>query len=135
MEKENKRHTGNMGESVACDYLERCGYRIIERNYYCPYGEIDIIAQDERHTAFIEVKTRADSKAQSKYGRPANAVNYTKRQHMIKSVQNYLKENKAEKSPRFDVIEILYSKIEGSDFYQFKIKHTRAAFDVNGESR
>ena len=120
------RKTGNMGESVACDFLEKNGYKLIERNYYCKYGEIDIIVEDEKHIIFVEVKTRAEF-AKSRYGRPRMAVNYTKQQHLLNSVYTYMHERKPGKSPRIDVIEVLYSRISDSTNYQFKINHIKAA--------
>lgn len=126
--KQNKRAVGNVGESVACDFLVSNGYNIICRNYYCPYGEVDIIAENDRRTVFVEVKMRTESAVQKKYGRPANAVNAKKREHILKSVHHYIKEKSPEKPPRIDVIEILASKDSDTSLHQFKIKHIKAAF-------
>jgi len=52
-----KRQLGDIGENLATDYLERNNYQIIERNYWKPIGEIDIIAKKGKKTVFFEVKT------------------------------------------------------------------------------
>ena len=56
---ENRRR-GNLGEDFAADYLEKEGYRILERNYATKLGEIDIIAQKDNFIAFVEVKARSE---------------------------------------------------------------------------
>ena len=58
VKKINKREFGNIGEDIACKYLKNIGYRIIERNFSCKQGEIDIVAKDKNEYVFIEVKTR-----------------------------------------------------------------------------
>ena len=73
-----KKELGNIGEQIAVEYLEKNNYQILKRNFYCRQGEIDIIAKDKKEIVFIEVKTRSNLK----YGRPAEAVNTQKLQHM-----------------------------------------------------
>ncbi len=128
---EGRRGDGCRGERIACDYLVREGYTVTERNVFTPYGELDIIAQDERHILFIEVKQRNDTAAQSRYGRPALAVNAAKRKHIIASAQFYLHEHRLPLQPRFDVIEILTSPA-CDGFMQAKITHIKNAFGVDG---
>lgn len=100
----NNYQLGKMGEKIAEEYLLNNKYEIIEKNFYCKQGEIDIIAKKEQYIIFVEVKTRNSLK----YGRPAEAVNNKKMQHLIKSSQYYLyKNNIKDKFIRFDVIEIL----------------------------
>ena len=53
-----RRETGILGEKLARDFLKKKGYRIIENNYRCPEGEIDIIARHEDSLVFIEVRTK-----------------------------------------------------------------------------
>jgi len=57
MAKTAKRHIGDTGEGVACKYLEGRGYRVVERNYLKPWGEIDIVATKANKLYFVEVKT------------------------------------------------------------------------------
>ena len=49
---------GNLGEDAACDYLRKNGYLVLQRNFRCKTGEIDIIAIEDGCTVFVEVKTR-----------------------------------------------------------------------------
>jgi putative endonuclease len=65
---------GQRGEQLACEFLAQAGYQILERNWRCPRGEIDIIARRERTTAFVEVKTRSSVA----YGHPFEALNLAK---------------------------------------------------------
>ncbi len=62
---------GKKAEGIACRYLEQKGYRILDRNYRAPTGEIDIIASHETFLVFIEVKARTSLRR----GRPEEAVN------------------------------------------------------------
>jgi putative endonuclease len=92
-----------MGEAAAIQYLQAQGYRILERNYRCRFGEIDVIARDGAVLAFIEVKTRR-SRA---FGPPAMAVTLRKQRHIIKASQLYLARKGDEPEIcRFDVVTI-----------------------------
>lgn len=94
---------GKIGEDLAVKYLEQNGYKILERNFECRQGEIDIIAIEKEEIVFIEVKTRTNQK----YGKPIDAVNQTKQKHLIKSVQYYIYNRHLEDEfIRIDVIEI-----------------------------
>lgn len=87
--------------------MQKCGYKIIERNYRCRQGEIDIIAKDKNELVFIEVKTRSNLC----FGRPREAVDNYKQNHIYKTTKYYLHKNKLENSYiRFDVIEIYLRK-------------------------
>ena len=102
-----KQQLGKIGENLASEYLEKQGYLILERNFACRQGEIDIIAKDEKEFVFVEVKTRKSLK----FGYPAEAVTNIKRKHMQKVAQDYLYKNKLNgRYVRFDVIEIYWSK-------------------------
>lgn len=94
---------GKLGEDLATKYLEQIGYKILERNFECKQGEIDIIAQDKNEIVFIEVKSRTNQK----YGKPAEAVNQTKQKHLTKAVKYYLYSRHLENEfVRIDVMEI-----------------------------
>lgn len=102
-----KQETGKEGEDIAVYYLKSIGYNVIERNFECRQGEIDIIALDKDEIVFIEVKTRRNKK----YGLPAEAVNDTKKKHLWKAVQYYLySRNLQDDFIRLDVIEMYLSK-------------------------
>ena len=75
----NKRSIGSKYENKAVEYLKNSGYRIIERNFYCKQGEIDIIARDVKYLVIIEVKYRKDTKK----GNPKESVNYHKKNRII----------------------------------------------------
>ena len=107
---------GILGENLAAEYLENIGYKIIERNFLCRQGEIDIIAKDKDEYVFIEVKTRSSSC----YGRPSEAINGIKKKHIVKSTKYYLYLHKLENMfIRFDVIEVyLYN-------HKYKINHLK----------
>ena len=75
----NKRQIGSVYELKASDYLTKKGYQIIERNYRCRIGEIDIIAIERDCLCFIEVKYRKNEKT----GDPLEAVDKRKQQKII----------------------------------------------------
>lgn len=100
-----RKKLGNLGEEIACKYLNKNNYLIIERNFTCKQGEIDIIAQDmdKKELVFIEVKTRSNFK----YGNPSEAVDMMKQKHIWNSASYYVYKNKIKNIPiRIDVIEI-----------------------------
>lgn len=77
---------GRLGESVAAEELERRGFRIRARNVRTPYGELDLVADDETSTVIVEVKTRSSLRM----GLPAEAVGPRKRARLIASAQHFL---------------------------------------------
>ena len=99
-----KKILGNLGEDIACKFILNKGYEIVERNFYCRQGEIDIIAKDKNEIVFIEVKSRSSIQ----YGCPSEAVNKQKIRHLYRTAKYYLYKNKyLNNYIRFDVIEIL----------------------------
>lgn len=100
----NKNQTrGKRGELLAARHLKRRGYKILETNYRCGIGEIDIIAKDKGVLAFVEVKTRASGS----YGHPKEAVNQQKQRKISMVALEYLKKNrKMGKKARFDVVAV-----------------------------
>jgi putative endonuclease len=100
---EPRQAVGKAGEEAAVEYLRQHGYRILERNYRCRFGEIDLIAHDGAVLAFVEVKTRRSQA----FGPAAAAVTRTKQQHLIKASQAYLMQRKKAKEVcRFDVVTV-----------------------------
>ena len=114
-----QRHeTGRIGEDLATQYLEKKGYEIIERNFECRQGEIDIIAKDKQELVFVEVKTRASAL----YGLPKEAVDTIKKKHIYQAAEFYLYFKHLEDEPvRIDVIEVYKKKNE------YKINHIKQA--------
>jgi putative endonuclease len=100
---EPRHAVGKAGEEAAVQFLRQHGYRILERNYRCRFGEIDLIARDGRMLAFVEVKTRRSQK----YGPAAAAVTLQKQRHLIKASQAYLiQRKKVDELCRFDVVTV-----------------------------
>lgn len=101
--KKNNKEIGNIGEVIAKDYLLSQGYEILNRNYRCPKGEIDIIAKEQDVIIFVEVKTRTNTK----YGQPFEAVDRRKLQRLYTISQFYIYENKLNQYKyRFDIVSI-----------------------------
>ena len=104
----SKRRTGDRGETLAAEMLEKAGYYIVERNFSCRIGEIDIIAAhpQDRVIAFAEVKTRN----RLDYGLPCEAVGKDKQRKLKLCAQLWLKINPCYSylQPRMDIIEIIY---------------------------
>lgn len=101
-----KKELGSLGEEISIEYLKKIKYQIIDRNFYCRQGEIDIIAKDKKELVFVEVKTRTNIN----YGRPSEAVNKIKQKHMYKAASYFIYKNGLFDIPiRFDVIEVLIS--------------------------
>ncbi|NTW71709.1 MAG: YraN family protein [Eubacteriaceae bacterium] len=99
---------GRYGEQIAVDYLKKTGYQILEKNYRCPLGEVDIIVQKGEDVVFVEVKTRTSDN----YGLPGESVISRKQRHIIRSAMYYLAENNDfDRNYRFDVIEVLMNEI------------------------
>ncbi len=95
---------GRRGELAAARYLERCGYEILERNWDCPAGEVDIVARDEETLVFCEVKTRTSLD----HGLPSEAVDSNKRNRYEKIAGWYLRDYEFTDIPvRFDVVALL----------------------------
>ena len=103
-EKINKRPVGSTREAEAASYLEKNGYQILEHNYRCRQGEIDLIARDGRYLVFIEVKYRRTLRS----GYPEEAVDKRKQQKIWRTARYYLyRHGYGEDTPcRFDVVSI-----------------------------
>jgi len=98
--------TGELGEEVAANFLISHGYRILERNFRCKGGEVDIIARDpeDKSLVFIEVKARRGLS----YGVPQLAVTPFKQRQISKAALTWLSKNRLhDTNARFDVIAIL----------------------------
>lgn len=119
----DKRLIGEYGEIVAARYLRKHGYIIVEGNYHCKFGEIDIVAEDKKYVVFVEVKTRSDG---MKYS-PSDAVDSAKRAKIIATSQIYLKQYEFNLQPRCDIIEVYFKDNE-----PVKVNHIENAFDSRG---
>lgn len=97
-----KKIDGEKAESEVSDYLQKQGLSLVERNYFCKAGEIDLIMQDNDILVFVEVRFRK----KSKYGTGVESVTKSKQQKIIRAAKYYLLEkNSFDKiNCRFDVV-------------------------------
>lgn len=105
----NKRQLGTEYENVAAEYLQSQGCEIIERNFRCRSGEIDLIAREGEYLCFVEVKYRAGSTC----GSPLDAVGSRKQRQILKVAKYYLMKNDMTMDTpcRFDVVAVEGKKI------------------------
>ena len=99
---------GKRAEDLAVAELKRRGYQVIETNYRCRWGEIDIIAKDGETTAFIEVRSRRSN--ETTY--PAESINKKKQTKLILTAQQFLTEHNlgSDCDCRFDVVEVRFER-------------------------
>ncbi|HEX2033240.1 MAG TPA: YraN family protein [Chloroflexota bacterium] len=98
---------GRIGEIAVAAYLERAGWKIVERNYRCPYGEIDIVGWDGRTLVFVEVRTRSSDR----FGTPEESITATKKAHMARCAIAYLGSQPAPPTDwRVDVVAVVLAK-------------------------
>ena len=112
----HNKELGAAGERKARNYLRLHGWKILEKNYKNPFGEIDIIAEKQGAVAFIEVKTRLSDL----YGAPSEAVNEARKQRYISGAKYYFCNREIDCTVRFDIIEIYRGKLNHIEnaFYQ-----------------
>ena len=113
---------GAWGETQAAKYLKKKGYRILERNWSCRFGEIDLIAADRDCLAFVEVKLRKSDA----FARAAEFVDPRKQSRLRMAAALWLSQHETELQPRFDVVEI-YAP-EGEATKKPIINHLEDAF-------
>lgn len=107
-----RKRLGGGGERLAASWMEARGYRVVARNWRCPYGEIDVIAEAPAsgtgtngggEIVFVEVKTRRGVAM----GAPEEAITQVKRRHLVAAAQCYLAERgEEERAYRIDVIAV-----------------------------
>jgi putative endonuclease len=101
--KDARRQLGDQGEDLAAAALKKQGYKILERNYVTPLGEIDLIAQKGRTVVVVEVKTRKSLR----FGSPQESVSLTKQNRLRRLADYYLKDKRLTGAPvRFDVVAV-----------------------------
>jgi putative transposase len=97
------RGLGDAGEDLAAAALKQQGYKVLERNYACPLGEIDLIARQGKYLVFVEVKTRKSAR----FGSPQEAVHAAKQARLRRLADYYLKQKRLHAAMvRFDVVAI-----------------------------
>ena len=106
----NNREQGYYFEKIASEIITSKGYKIIDKNYYTRYGEIDLIAKNKNSIIFVEVKQRSSNN----FGFGENSIDYKKRRRIFLSAKQFLyKNNLFDFSIRFDAI-IFYKKNNSS---------------------
>ena len=113
---------GAWGELLAGEYLRCKGYSLLARSYRSRFGEIDLIAADERFLVFVEVKLRKNDE----FARAVEYVDCKKQEKLRITAEYYLSEHPTELQPRFDVIEIYAPR--GMETRGPKITHWEDAF-------
>lgn len=112
---------GRTGERMAGEALQQRGYSILERNFRCQYGEIDLVAEHEGELVFVEVKTRRGTA----FGRPEEAVTFRKQQKILEVASYYLDtHNCSQRAWRIDVVAVQFSqagKFEEIRVYQHAV--------------
>ncbi len=106
----NRRQTGTAYEEKVAAFLEKKGFCILERNYRCRQGEIDLVARDGRYLVFVEVKYRSGQKT----GHPVEAVHWRKQQRIIQTAMYYCYQHRIPDTQpcRFDVVTVLGDQTE-----------------------
>ena len=113
----NNKQLGAIGEKCAAQFLKNKNYKILEMNFSCCYGEIDIIAKDKNSIVFVEVKTRSSTN----FGRGMEAVNFYKQQKLKKAALYYInKKTPVFSNIRFDVIDILIQNDQDIEIIHIK---------------
>ena len=114
---------GALGEDISENYLKNLGYRILDKNFRCKCGEIDLIAINKDYICFVEVKTRYGIN----YGTPAESVTASKQKKIYKTAQVYIsRKNIIDYNFRFDVVEVMLN----NDNNNFLINHIEDAFQL-----
>jgi len=115
---------GARGERLAARHLRRQGYAIVQRNYRCRHGEIDLVALDGGVLVFVEVKTRA----QSRFGTPLAAVDRRKQAQVARVAREFVRQHRLyDRAIRFDVVGV---RRRG---WSWEIELVRDAFEVEGD--
>ena len=111
---------GRQAEELAAAHLREHGYRVLARNYQWRGGEIDLIAEEQDHLVFVEVR----SCATRAHGDPLETVNWAKRRHIVRTAQHYIEGLRGPlPRMRFDVVAIVFAPA-------FEIQLVRNAFET-----
>lgn len=115
--------SGQAGESIALNYLQKKGLNLVTANYHCRSGEIDLIMQSKQTIIFVEVRSRSSSG----YADPAETITAFKQAKIIRTAKHYLMYNAHlnEFYCRFDVV-----TITGKAGMKYKIDWLKGAFDA-----
>ncbi len=116
-----RQQIGQAGEKAVVSYLKKKAYKILEQNFKCPVGEIDIIAKEKKTIVFVEVKTRRSLS----FGSARMAITQKKQRKISMAALYYLKTNhQMDQRARFDVVTVLSTGEENA------IDHIQNAFEL-----
>lgn len=100
------KQTGDFGEKLACEFLKKSGFKILEKNYRIRGGEIDIVCKDKDYLVFVEVKTRYSHE----FGLPSEAITPFKIKALLKTALFYIQKiNWGDKGYRIDLVSVDFS--------------------------
>lgn len=117
-----RKNLGLQGEQTATSLLRKKGYKILNRNFHCHFGELDIVAEKKGQIVFVEVRGRHSTD----FGLPEQSLNYPKRRRLSKLALYYLSLYGLQEKPcRFDVIAIQWEKDKVKS-----IRHIKNAFEA-----
>jgi len=118
-----KQYLARLGERITESFLVSRGFRILEKNFRTPFGEIDLIAERDGYLVFVEVKTRTSAR----FGPPLASITATKKRHILKNCQFYLLSKDLCQSPcRIDTVGVMLD-----DEHVFrKLEHIKNAVEL-----
>tara|TARA_Y100001951_G_C11274715_1_gene261090 strand:+ start:968 stop:1363 length:396 start_codon:yes stop_codon:yes gene_type:complete len=111
----DRRQAGHQLESLAASWLDQQGLQLVQQNFYCRVGEIDLIMMDEDTVVFVEVRFRS----RTSFVDPISSINRKKQQRIIKTALYYLQRNKISNSARCR-IDVLGISSASAGNYQFE---------------
>lgn len=98
--KRTNKNKGNQAEQEACRFLQKQGLKLIEKNFHCRRGEIDLIMLDKDQIVFVEVRYRKNNT----HGSALDTVNQSKINKIISTANHYIMHHQLDQPTRFDVI-------------------------------
>ena len=120
--KDRRTAVGKAGEDAAADHLQQCGYVLVERNWRCRSGELDLIVRDGEAIVFVEVRSRTNP---TRYGSALEAITPRKCRQVRDLAAIYLNQRKEHlRSIRFDVVAVTFN----GDGTLLEMKHLQGAF-------
>lgn len=122
MSGQESRVLGRWGEALAADYFRKKGAAVLNANWRCRFGELDLIVSDGAYLCFVEVKLRKNAS----YGQAAEFVDWRKQGKLRAAAESYLAQHPTQLQPRFDVVEV-YAP-QGTDTKTPIVRHTENAF-------
>jgi putative endonuclease len=117
-----RRETGRCAEGIALRFLKKEGFKVIEKNFLCRLGEIDIIAKDGDETVFVEVRSAF---AKNYFMEPLESIGPIKIEKVRRSALFWLNRHNIDScNMRFDVVAVLFRQ----DFKKYEVTYIKDAF-------